>query len=255
MFRISLILILILGLSACDNEASDAIPHPIDVQYCFTDRGELDYDANAVLNACDLLLEKSNELSAEDVFGGFYSRGLTKRELNDLDGSEIDLRKALELKPERDDVVRMLAWTLRENGDLEGALTLYNRAIEMMPDEWQGFLSRCVVLGVGLGRYPEAAADCQKAISLGGINEDTVFFASNALNQIGSYEDAVQLIEAHSDREFTSERVYEEYIFALIQLSEFNKARRALIYAIDEYPENDRLQNLANKLTQKATVD
>ena len=176
MFRLLLVLISVLSVSACDNTASDTISQPIDVQYCFTDRGALDYDADAVLNACDELLRQGDELSLEDTFEGFYSRGLTKRELNDLEGSERDLRKALELEPERDDVVRMLAWTLREKGDLVGALSLYNRAIEMMPGDWQGFLSRCVVLGAGLKRYAEAAADCQNAISLGGINDDTVFF-------------------------------------------------------------------------------
>ncbi len=254
MFRLLLALVSVLTVSACDNTASDTITQPIDVQYCFTDRGALDYDADAVLKACDELLKQGDELSAEDTFEGFYSRGLTKRELNDLEGSERDLRKALELEPERDDVVRMLAWTLREKGDLVGALSLYNRAIEMMPDDWQGFLSRCVVLGAGLKRYAEAAADCQNAISLGGINDDTVFFASNALNQIGSYKDAVELIEAHSDKDFTSARVYEEYIVALIGLNEIVKAGHALNAATDEFPADDRFRRLADELTEQATI-
>ena len=255
MYRLALSLISIFALTACDTTVPEAEPQTIDLQYCFTDRGALDYDAQAVLLACDALLAKSDQISSADLFEGLYSRGLTKRELLDLEGSESDLRDALELEPERDDVVRMLAWTLREKGDLESALILYNRAIEMMPDDWQGYLSRCVVLGAGLGRYEEAVSDCQQAISLDFITDDTVFFTSNALNKIGSHHDAVELIEEHSDKEFTSARVYEEYIIALIRLSEHVKARRALNAAIDEYPENDRFRGLDGELKEKTTLE
>lgn len=255
MFRLALSLIPAFALAACDDAVPETEPQTIDVQYCFTDRGALDYDAEAVLLACDALLAQSDQISSEDLFEGFYSRGLTKRELLDLNGSEADLRNALELEPERDDVVRMLAWTLREKGDLEGALILYDRAIDMMPDDWQGYLSRCVVLGAGLGRYEEAVSDCQKAISLDFITDDTVFFTSNALNKTGSHQDAVELIEAHSDKEFTSARVYEEYVVALIRLSEHEKASRALNAAMDEHPESDRFRQLASELKEQTTID
>lgn len=246
--RAAIGLTLILSSAACNNVERVADEEQIDVTYCFTDRGDLDYDAPVVLHACNLLLSRGDQLTSDERFEGFYARGLTKRELADLDGSEADLRTALELEPDRDDVVRMLAWTLREKGDLEGALILYNRAIEMMPDDWQGYLSRCVVLGAGLGRYDEAVADCQKAIALDFISDDTVFFTSNALNKVGSHQGAIDLIEQHSDKEFTSERVYEEYIIALIRVEQTDKAWRALHAAIDEHPESARFRRLESEL-------
>jgi len=234
----------LLALSSCERAEYDDKLGLVDADFCFTSRSALDYQADLALAACDQLLSSPDSLNPNELFEAYFNRGLTKRELGDLDGSKLDLQKAVELSGDDDDAIRMLAWTFREIGEYQQSVDLYGRAIELAPDNWRGYLSRCVVLGDGLGDHQSALQDCQKAISLGHISDDTIFFTSHLMNQLGSHAAAAELIEQYSDRDTVSARVYEQYILALLGLKDDLRAIRALDAAKSEFPSDRRFDGL-----------
>jgi len=238
----------ILSLAGCEATSDNNDDSSSDTAFCFTSRSALDYRAELALAACNRLLADPKNLSPEDLFEAYFNRGLTKREIGDLEGSKTDLQHAVELGSDRDDAIRMLAWTFRGLGEYRQSVELYTQAIKMAPNNWQGYLSRCVVLGFGMADHRSAVDDCQKAISLGHISDDTIFFTSHSLNQIGSFRETVELIDEHSDRDTVSARVYEEYILALIGLNDKIRAQRALEAAKSEYPSDNSFDELATSV-------
>lgn len=211
----------------------------------------IDYDPKVTLTACNQVLTK-NEIESAKEIEAYFGRGVAHRKLGDLDFSEKDLEKARRLSSNRPDILRMLAWTHRESAEYDLAVDIYNEAVLSEPNNWQGYLSRCVVLGADLKRYRDALPDCLKTIELGHISDDSIYFTSFTYNQLQQYSKAIGVIETHSDNSSASARIYEEYLVALIAKGELDKARRVLAAAGKHYPDAIDIDHYNNNIAAAA---
>jgi tetratricopeptide (TPR) repeat protein len=96
----------------------------------------------------------------------YYARGICYERTGNWDQSEADFRKALELNPERPEVLNYLGYSLVEKHQkLDEALDLIERAVAARPD------SGYIVDSLGwvlyrLGRYDEAVGHMERATEL-----------------------------------------------------------------------------------------
>lgn len=96
----------------------------------------------------------------------YYARGISHERLGNWSHSEADFRKALELNPERPEVLNYLGYSLVERREkMDEALNLIERAVAARPD------SGYIVDSLGwvlyrLGRYEEAVGHMERATEL-----------------------------------------------------------------------------------------
>ncbi len=95
-----------------------------------------------------------------------YARGISLERLHQWDRAEADFRAALELNPDRPEVLNYLGYSLVEKQiKLDEALSMIERAVAARPD------SGYIVDSLGwvlyrLGRYDEAVAHMEQAVAL-----------------------------------------------------------------------------------------
>lgn len=113
--------------------------------------------------------DRALELSAEDAGALWYlhfARALTREAQGDWPGTESDLRRALEARPDQPQVLNHLGYSLVERGEkLDEALGLLEQAVSLRPD------SGAIVDSLGwayykLGRYEEAVVELEEAVTL-----------------------------------------------------------------------------------------
>ena len=213
---------------------------------CYIERYAPDYSPDLVISGCTLALDA--ELTDAERSEALVNRGNAYRDLEELAQSRADLEAAIALTSDDASALRMLGWTYRELGEIELAETALTKAISLSPDNWQGYLSRCVVRGHDASEHEQAAKDCLMAIELDHTSDDSVFFASYNLNQIGEFEQSVSIIETYSEEAELSPRVYEQYIVALEGKREFEKAIRIAEAASYNYPDIADFQLKADEL-------
>jgi tetratricopeptide (TPR) repeat protein len=95
-----------------------------------------------------------------------FTRALTREAQGDWPGTEADLRRSLDLRPDSPQVLNHLGYGLVERGEsLDEALALLERAVSLRPD------SGAIVDSLGwaffkLGRHADAVEQLEAAVSL-----------------------------------------------------------------------------------------
>ncbi len=96
----------------------------------------------------------------------FYSRGICNERNKNWPGAEADFKKALELFPDRADVLNYLGYSWVDQGvNLDEGMTMIRRAVEQKPDD--GY----IVDSLGwayfrLGKYDEAVKHLERAVEI-----------------------------------------------------------------------------------------
>jgi tetratricopeptide (TPR) repeat protein len=96
----------------------------------------------------------------------FYSRGICNERNKNWPGAEADFKKALELFPDRADVLNYLGYSWVDQGvNLDEGMTMIRRAVEQKPDD--GY----IVDSLGwayyrLGKYEEAVKHLERAVEI-----------------------------------------------------------------------------------------
>jgi tetratricopeptide (TPR) repeat protein len=103
--------------------------------------------------------------------------GLLRFGQGDLDGAEREMRMALAERPDDAPATAGLARVLAARGDLEGAATLYSRAIDLLP----------------LPEYPAALADVHRALGREEAARDDVALAEAMQELLAANGSAVDL--------------------------------------------------------------
>ena len=75
-------------------------------------------------------------------------------------------------------------------GDIQGALSCFEQAIEIQPNYYLAYYNRGIALK-NMGRYEEAIADYNKAIEIQPNDPDAYNGRGNALKEMGRYEEAI----------------------------------------------------------------
>ena len=93
----------------------------------------------------------------------YYSRAIANERLKRWEKAEPDFRQALALNPDQPQVLNYLGYSYLEmNINLDEALTMIQRAVELSPDS--GYILDSLAWGLfRLGRYDEAVAPMEKA--------------------------------------------------------------------------------------------
>jgi tetratricopeptide (TPR) repeat protein len=139
------------------------------------ERAEVQSSLGDLLRAMERLPEaeaaydRALALSPEDATLLWYlhfTRGLARQEQGDWPGTESDLRRSLELRPDQPQVLNHLGYSLVERGEkLTEALEMLERAVALRPD------SGAIVDSLGwaffkLGRHDEAVEQLELAATL-----------------------------------------------------------------------------------------
>lgn len=235
-------------LSACANEGGEAqLAGSSDD--CFIDDDDPLYAPRVVIAGCRIAL--GNSPTADTEFEARLNLGIALRNDGQLQASRTELERAREMSADDASGLRMLAWTYRELGEPELADDTLTIAIELAPEHWQGYLSRCVVRGSDLHDHQAAAGDCQRVLDLGHESDDSVFFAGYTYNELGQFDATINIVERYAETGGLSARVYEEYIIALDGSGQTNKALKTAEAAMYNHPESTSLQRMRESLKQK----
>ncbi|WP_281004558.1 tetratricopeptide repeat protein [Notoacmeibacter ruber] len=118
----------------------------------------------------DQAINALQESGEEADWNFYYRRGMAYERLKEWDKAEPDFRRALQLEPDRPEVLNYLGYSLVDrNEKLDEGLNLIRKAVDARPDA--GF----IVDSLGwayyrLGRYEDAVRELERAIAL--IPED-----------------------------------------------------------------------------------
>lgn len=128
-------------------------------------------DANAKVDAGEfhLALEIYNEiLEAEPAAGNVWvMRAIAKWNLNDRSGARADLAQAIALHPENTDAYRVRGQLRYQQGDFQGSLADFTKAIELTRDEPNAELfGMRAEVQKKLNDYPSSIDDLTRAIVL-----------------------------------------------------------------------------------------
>ena len=144
-------------------QLSRAAPELAEVQVAIGDLQRARGDVAAAEAAYSAALDLAGEDAAWWLY---YMRGIARHEQDDWPGAEADFRAALEIDPDRAEVLNFLGYSLVERGEaLDEALDMIERAVRSQPD------NGAIVDSLGwaqfkLGRYEEAVGHLERAAEL-----------------------------------------------------------------------------------------
>lgn len=84
-------------------------------------------------------------------------------------------------------------------GQFEKALTSFNRAVELLPNHGSSWIFRAVAL-IHLERYVEALSSCDRAISIDANDQEAWLFHGVALQRLGKYRQAYASFKQATER-------------------------------------------------------
>lgn len=183
-----------------------------------------------------------NDIEAADTFA---QRGIALRELKQFEASEADLLQAITFD-EAPNILRMLAWTYREDGKLAKAERIYTRVLKK-DDHWQGWLSRCVVR-LDMNQPRKALGDCKEALSQDPNNPDTLFFLARAYNQTDQPQNAIKIALTGQEQYPETARFYTEEIWGLYFLNQDDAAFAKFTTARQRFPDDSDVLYLQDTL-------
>jgi Flp pilus assembly protein TadD len=120
----------------------------------------------------------------------FFARAAERDRLGRWQEAEADIRRALELEPERPELLNFLGFSwVQRGGDLRGGLELIEKAAARQPD--QGY----IVDSLGwahyqLGDYPEAVTHLERAAELSPSDPEIIDHLGDAYWRLAQLQDA-----------------------------------------------------------------
>lgn len=152
-------------------------------------------------------------------------KGLALQHANDLDGAEQLYREILAKDPNHAEALQLLGLIYNARGIDNTAEELITRAIELLPIAQ--FYANRAVARVGLKKYDEALADCEKALALDPNCLDAVNNKALVLARLQRFEEAVDY-----SREYLKLRPdYDRAWFNLaVSLQEYGRHEESLEY-------------------------
>ena len=197
-------------------------------------------ESEEAYEACTKALSSENP-TGSSLIETLINQGVAARYLDLIQQSEDSLERAVDLAPENDEALRMLAWTYRRQGKLHAAEKIYTRTLEINA-HWRGWLSRCVVRS-DLQRWEEAISDCKMA-NTQNTNEDSVFFLSHAQNEAKRFDDALETVHRGLLTGLKSARIYHEGAYAAYQSNNKKDAAVLLSEGLSLFPDDADLNTL-----------
>jgi lipoprotein NlpI len=131
----------------------------------------------------------------------FYNRGNAKDAKGDYDGAITDYNKAIELKPNDADAFNTRGNAKEAKSDYDGAITDYNKAIELKPDFEEAFYNRGNAKQ-NKGDHDGAITDFNKAIELKPNDADA--FYNRGYLRYNSQDFTNALVDFHKAVELNS---------------------------------------------------
>ncbi|MFC2969159.1 tetratricopeptide repeat protein [Acidimangrovimonas pyrenivorans] len=172
--------------------------------------------------------------------------GLAQRALDRLPQSESALRRAATLAPRDAEILRMLAWTLRQERKPAQAEMLLTRSLKLA-DVPQGWLSRCVVRQ-DQAHFSQAVPDCARALEERPGDLDAIYFSARALNRSGQPGDALAVAREGLTENAESGRIYVQAARAQLSLGRAAAARDTIAEGLRLFPGDAGLARLRTSL-------
>jgi len=140
----------------------------------------------------------STETSLEPWFAlGFAERAMSEIALGEMRGTQSDLRRALQLRPESVEARSFLAVVEDQIGDEKLAQKYITAAFNSVPDLPINYVNRARIF-LHHGQFEEALAECNKAISSDNFLPDAYATRAFVLDRLGdSKQSAVDRETAH----------------------------------------------------------
>jgi tetratricopeptide (TPR) repeat protein len=209
-------------------------------------------NAVALLLIGDILTEHSQfalALEAYDavpdsspwVLNAKTGRALNLRQNNDLEGAITTLRTAIEIKPDSITLWQSLGDVLRQNGDLGFAQDAYTKAIDLLPAPdiraaWRLFYARAVVEHRA-ENWPAAEADFRQALALNPEQPDALNYLGYSLVDRGEkFDEALGMIETAVKAKPDSGAIADSLGWVYYRLGRFEEAETAMETAVKLLP-------------------
>jgi len=147
-------------------------------------------------------LNKAVELDPDDA-NNYLARSLRRRNMEDLEGSILDLTKYIALNPKESLLSVSDAYSLRASmkilqNDIEGALTDYNKAVKYGPSNEKALVERGIARNL-LRDIEGAISDFDRAIELNPNYPDAYFHRGSVKQNNGLADDGLKdMIKAKS---------------------------------------------------------
>jgi len=119
----------------------------------------------------------------------FSNYGTILQDLGNLEGAEVSLRKAIEIKPEFAEAHSNLGNILKDLGNLEGAEVSLRKAIELNPNSAMAHYNLGIILS-DLGNLKDAELSYRKTIKINPYFANAHNNLGNTLRDLGNLKDA-----------------------------------------------------------------
>jgi len=149
----------------------------------------LTYERNKVWKNGIVLFTDVIEKYPDQEFA-WLARGNTKNGEGDFDGALADYNKAIRLNPDYSEALNNRAYIKEGKGDFDGALADYNKAIQLNPDYPEAFNNRGNVYNK-INKFDSALADYNIAIKMKPDYTDAFYNRGNVYNKINKFDSAL----------------------------------------------------------------
>jgi len=131
------------------------------------------------------------ESSNPDDPSGYYNRGSAKSELGDFIGAISDYQKAIEIKPDFSMAYNNLGWAYFEKKDYQNALKYANKSIELDSENSVAYDSRAEIK-FNMNDNKGAILDCNKALEIDSKLANSYLIRGRANYRLGKKVEACQ---------------------------------------------------------------
>jgi tetratricopeptide (TPR) repeat protein len=144
------------------------------------------------------------------------------------------------IKLEKEYTEEMAAAALAfDSGEFDDALKHLDRALEINPDDDEGWYNRGIALD-DLGRYEEAIASYDRAIEIKPDDDGAWNNRGNALDELGRFDEAIASYDRAIEINPNDDQIWNNRGSALIRLKRYNEAIASYDRAIEIKPDKDQ---------------
>ena len=161
-------------------------PQPITYSY----KGWSEYNINNFIQAIQDFTWQIENSKPDDPIG-YYNRGSAKSELGDFWGALSDYQKAIEIQPDFSMAYNNLGWLYYKKNDFINALKYVNKSIEIDSHNSIAFDSRAEIK-FKMKDYNGTIIDCNNALKINSKLANSYFIRGRALYHLGKKIEACQ---------------------------------------------------------------
>jgi tetratricopeptide (TPR) repeat protein len=239
LFFLSLLLVSSLACATIEKAlSSEATPTPFIVPTEIPQQ-------TAVPIATDITRKEETNIhcsSSVDEAVDAYNKAVTYETAGDTASAEKAYREALALDPNYCDAMDNLALLLRQNGNTEEAIALYENSIKIAPDNEVAHLGLANTY-MGLEEYDKALVEYNALLDINPSNPEgyygagRVYFSKENYNEaIKQFLQAEQLYKAEGSAYIVDAQIYLGFSYALIEEYETGRDYLELVYP--QMPDN-----------------